>query len=86
MKKIIIPLVVLPLLILSCGRFGNKEVDGTKDMRIVCLSKQLTEYVFALGKGHNIVAVDLSSTYPDSAKLLKTVGYHRALSPEGFNI
>jgi iron complex transport system substrate-binding protein len=28
------------------------------------------------------VAVDLSSTYPDSAKLLKTVGYHRALSPE----
>ena len=82
MKKVIIPLVVLSLFILSCGRFGNKEVDGTKDMRIVCLSKQLTEYVFALGKGHNIVAVDLSSTYPDSAKLLKTVGYHRALSPE----
>ncbi len=39
--------------------------------------------VFALGKGHNIVACDLSSTYPDSAKLLKTVGYHRALSAEG---
>ena len=77
-------LFVLPLLLLvvSCGRFGNKEIDGTKDMRIVCLSKQLTEMVFALGKGHDIVAVDLSSTYPDSAKLLKTVGYHRALSPE----
>lgn len=66
----------------SCGRFGNREIDGKKDQRIVCLSKQLTEMVFALGKGHNIVAVDLSSTYPDSAKLLKTVGYHRALSPE----
>jgi iron complex transport system substrate-binding protein len=26
--------------------------------------------------------VDLSSTYPDSAKLLKMVGYHRALSAE----
>jgi len=39
--------------------------------------------VFALGKGHELVAVDLSSTYPDSAKLLKTVGYHRALNPEG---
>jgi len=70
------------VVITSCGRFGNKEIDGTKDMRIVCLSKQLTEYVFALGKGHDLVAVDLSSTYPDSAKLLKTVGYHRALSPE----
>ena len=66
----------------SCGRFGNRESEARKDQRIVCLSKHLTEMVFALGKGHNIVAVDLSSTYPDSAKLLKTVGYHRALSPE----
>lgn len=37
----------------------------------------------ALGEGNNIVAVDLSSSYPDSAKQLKTVGYHRALNPEG---
>ncbi len=81
MKKII-PILLLSTFIFSCGRFGNREVDGKKDQRIVCLSKHLTEMVFALGKGHNIVAVDLSSTYPDSAKLLKTVGYHRALSPE----
>src|SRR6478735_642583 len=60
----------------------NKENSTAGNMRIVSLSKHLTEMVFALGKGHNIVAVDLSSTYPDSAKLLKTVGYHRALSPE----
>jgi iron complex transport system substrate-binding protein len=82
MKKNTVLVLLLTCLIVACGRFGNREVDGRKDMRIVCLSKQLTEYVFALGKGHNIVAVDLSSTYPDSAKLLKTVGYHRALSPE----
>jgi iron complex transport system substrate-binding protein len=81
MKKIIFA-ALLAVSLFSCGRFGNKEIDGKKDMRIVCLSKQLTEYVFALGKGHNIVAVDLSSTYPDSAKLLKTVGYHRALAAE----
>src|SRR5947207_5376627 len=80
MKKI--SLVALTIMLISCGRFGNKEIDGKKDMRIVCLSKHLTEMVFALGKGHDIVAVDLSSTYPDSAKLLPTVGYHRALSPE----
>jgi iron complex transport system substrate-binding protein len=82
MKKIIVFALSLTLFTISCGRFRNKEIDGTKDMRIVCLSKQLTEYVFALGKGHDIVAVDHSSTYPDSAKLLKDVGYHRALSPE----
>lgn len=82
MKKISLTALPLLVLMISCGRFGNKEIDGAKDQRIVCLSKHLTEMVFALGKGHNIVAVDLSSTYPDSAKLLKTVGYHRALSPE----
>jgi iron complex transport system substrate-binding protein len=36
-----------------------------------------------LGEGHHIVARDLTSTYPDSAKLLPTVGYHRMLSAEG---
>jgi iron complex transport system substrate-binding protein len=81
MKKLFVLFISVAALA-SCGRFGNKEIDGKKDQRIVCLSKHLTEMVFALGKGHNIVACDLSSTYPDSAKLLKTVGYHRALSPE----
>src|SRR5258708_5905367 len=81
MRKIIL-FLFLSLALFSCDRFRNKETDGKKDLRIVCLSKHLTEMVFALGKGHDLVAVDLSSTFPDSAKLLKTVGYHRALSPE----
>lgn len=82
MKKIGILLISF-LFTISCGRFSNKEIDGKKDLRIVCVSKHLTEMIFALGKGHNIVACDLSSTYPDSAKLLPTVGYHRMLSAEG---
>jgi iron complex transport system substrate-binding protein len=82
MKRIIFVLA-LPLVLFSCGQFGNKEKDSKRDMRIVCVSKQLNEMIFAVGKGHNIVAVDLSSTYPDSAKLLPTVGYHRMLSAEG---
>lgn len=81
MKNIFYCLLAI-LVMSSCGRFRNKETDGNKDLRIVCLSKHLTEMVFALDKGHDLVAVDLSSTYPDSAKLLKTVGYHRSLSPE----
>ena len=82
MKKIILTAMLFAGLI-SCGRFQNKEIDGTKDLRIVSLSKHLTEFTFALGKGHNIIGVDWSSTYPDSAKLIKPVGYHRALNPEG---
>jgi iron complex transport system substrate-binding protein len=80
MKKIIL-IAGLGLLLFSCGRFGNKDKNEGKE-RIVSLSKHLTEMLFALGKGSSLVGCDLSSTYPDSAKLLKTVGYHRALSPE----
>ncbi len=67
----------------ACGRFEKKELGTKKDVRIVSVSKHLTEMLFALGKGHNIVACDLTSSYPDSAKLLPTVGYHRTLNPEG---
>jgi iron complex transport system substrate-binding protein len=81
MKKLLLLLTAV-ILLGSCGRFGNKGKD-VSGQRIVCLSKQLTEMMFALGQGSHLVAVDLSSTYPDSAKLLKTVGYHRALSAEG---
>ena len=82
MKKIVVGFVIM-LGLLACGRFKNTALDGTKDLRIVSLSKHLTEFTFALGKGRNIVGVDWSSTYPDSAKLIKPVGYHRALNPEG---
>jgi len=81
MKKMSV-LVLAIIFIAGCGRFKNKGND-VKGQRIVCVSKHLTEMLFALGKGSQIVAVDLSSTYPDSARLLKTVGYHRVLSAEG---
>jgi iron complex transport system substrate-binding protein len=82
MKKYLFFILALTALV-SCGRFNKKELDTKKDIRIVSVSKHLTEMLFALGKGHDIVACDLTSSYPDSAKLLPTVGYHRALNAEG---
>jgi len=82
MKKYFLFFVLITAII-SCGRFNKKELDTKKDIRIVSVSKHLTEMLFALGKGHDIVACDLTSSYPDSAKLLPTVGYHRALNAEG---
>ena len=68
--------------LLACGRFQNKN-EASGGTRIVCVSKQLTEFLFALHQGDKIVAVDLSSTYPEEAKKKTTVGYHRHLSAEG---
>ena len=67
----------------GCWRFSNEEKKtGAHHERIVCISKQYTEIIFALGAQEDIVAVDISSTYPAEAKKLPTVGYHRALSVE----
>ncbi len=74
-------LVFVPLLFVGC-RFNNQE-QGEHQQRIVSLSKQYNEIIFALGAEKDLVAVDLSSTYPPQIKSLPTVGYHRALSTEG---
>lgn len=70
------------LLLCGCSRFGNSDTQEHAQ-RIVCLSKQYNEIIFALGAQGDLVAVDLSSTYPPEIKSLPTVGYHRALSAEG---
>jgi len=71
------------LLVFSgCGRFGNADEKNGKK-RIVCLAKQYNEIIFALGAEQDLVATDLTSTYPPEIKKLPTVGYHRALSAEG---
>lgn len=66
----------------SCGRFGNEDKKEDIEERIVCISKQYSEIIYALGAEENIVAVDVSSTYPPEIKELPTIGYHRALAAE----
>lgn len=51
--------------------------------RIVTVGGAATEIVFALGAGEQVVAVDLSSTYPEEVTELPQVGYIRNISPEG---
>jgi iron complex transport system substrate-binding protein len=80
MKNVFL-LVAVAFLFTSCDRFGKKNKGG-KD-RIVCVSKQLTEFLFALHQGDKIVGIDLTSTYPPETKKITTVGYHRHLSTEG---
>ncbi|GAC1479632.1 MAG: hemin ABC transporter substrate-binding protein [Gemmatimonadaceae bacterium] len=51
--------------------------------RVVCVSKQINEYLYAIHAESVLVARDLTSTYPPSITSLPSVGYHRALSAEG---
>ena len=81
MKKTII-VTGLCLTFICCGRFGNEDKKEDHKERIVCISKQYSEIIYALNAQNDVVAVDVSSTYPPEIKELPTVGYHRALSAE----
>ncbi len=51
--------------------------------RIVTLGPAVTETVFALGAGAQVVARDTSSTYPKAARALPDIGYFRTIGAEG---
>ncbi len=51
--------------------------------RIVCLGGAVTETVWALGAGDQIVGIDDSSSFPPAAMSLPRVGYYRMISAEG---
>ncbi|MEO6347167.1 MAG: ABC transporter substrate-binding protein [Aquaticitalea sp.] len=81
MKKILF-IFLIASLVNSCGRFKNEDEKKANKVRVVCISKQYSEIIYALGAEKDIVAVDVSSTYPPEIKKLPTIGYHRALSAE----
>ncbi|WOO42641.1 heme/hemin ABC transporter substrate-binding protein [Rubellicoccus peritrichatus] len=55
----------------------------SEKQRIVTIGGAATEAVFALGHGDEVIATDLSSTYPPEVRDLPQVGYIRSISPEG---
>ncbi len=56
---------------------------GQSDERIITIGSSITELVYALGGGEQVVAVDVTSQQPLQVKELPTIGYHRALATEG---
>lgn len=59
------------------------RADDPRRERVVGVSKQLNEFLYAIGAEDVLVARDLTSVYPPAIRALPSVGYHRALSAEG---
>jgi iron complex transport system substrate-binding protein len=70
--------VGLAFLVLACARR-----DAGTGQRIVCVSKQINEFLYDIHAESVLVARDLTSIYPPQITKLPSVGYHRALSAEG---
>ncbi len=64
----------------ACQRSGP---PAGVEQRVVCVSKQLNEYLYDIGAQDVLVARDLTSVYPPAITSLPSVGYHRALNAEG---
>jgi len=74
-----IPTPGLPVTYLGPDGASTTVEDAS---RIVTLSGEFTEIVFALGMGGNVVAVDLSSVYPEEVLGLPKVGVEFRLLAE----
>lgn len=59
------------------------EEEEPTHQRIVTLGGPITEIVFALGGGEQVVALDASSEYPEEAMALPKLDYFRNVSAEG---
>ncbi len=64
----------------ACQKSGPAGAGG---QRVVCVSKQINEYLYDIGAQGVLVARDLTSIYPPAIISLPSVGYHRALNAEG---
>lgn len=56
---------------------------GASTERVVAVSKQINEFMYAIGAQGVLVGRDLTSIYPPAILKLTSVGYHRALNAEG---
>jgi iron complex transport system substrate-binding protein len=65
--------------VVTCARAREPAKVGT---RIVTVGGAITETVFALGAGAQVVAVDTSSVYPPEVTRLPQLGYQRTLAAE----
>ncbi|WP_134090432.1 hemin ABC transporter substrate-binding protein [Olivibacter sp. XZL3] len=71
------------LLFITWLIWANISYCQSRPKRIITLSGALTETVDALGFGPNIVATDVTSTYPAYVKQLPKVSRNRSISIEG---
>ncbi|MFK0569830.1 hemin ABC transporter substrate-binding protein [Endozoicomonas sp.] len=81
MKKIIKPLVLSAVFGLVSNAAMAQESHDTQ--RIISAGNGVTEIIYALGAGDQVIAVDQTSTWPQAVNQLPRLGYHKQLSAEG---
>ncbi len=66
----------------ACADDNSSVQAEEKEVRIITLSGFLTELIFELGYGENIVGRDVTSTYPDKVDEIPSLGHVSQLNAE----
>ncbi len=69
--------------IAACHGTKREDLAAPARARIVSVGGAVTETVFALGAGAEVIADDTSSVYPENASKLPKIGYQPTLAAEG---
>jgi len=85
MKLILTIAVALVLGLVSCSSPAkNADTDKVTEVRrIVSLSGTITEVIYELNAEKELVAVDVTSTFPAAAEKLTNLGHIRGITAEG---
>lgn len=84
MKQLFFITVLVGLFASSCGD-GAKTARQEKEepaKRLVSLNGTITEIIYALNSENELVAVDVTSTYPEEVSKLTNLGHVRAVTAE----
>ena len=78
-------LIIIQLLLISeLSSQNNFTCNQTKDAsRIVSIGSSITEIIYFLNSQDQIIAIDITSNFPEDSKKFPSVGYIRNLSAEG---
>ncbi len=85
MKKNLKPLFLSAVMAASAAMSASTALahQSHDTNRIVSAGNGVTEIIYALGAGEQVIAVDQTSTWPLEVNQLPRLGYHKQLSAEG---
>lgn len=77
-------LFLLPLLMIGCQQPKEKaQASEEVPRQLITAGGTITEIVHELGFGEQIIATDITSTYPASMQELPSIGYRNQIKAEG---
>ncbi|WP_291777035.1 ABC transporter substrate-binding protein [Cecembia sp.] len=83
MIKNLFILSLTTLVFYSCGQSNTETAINTKEAKIITAGGTVSEIVSALGFQNQIIATDITSTYPSDLQKLPSIGYRNQIKAEG---